>query len=118
MTRSRITGEQIVDADVLSEAEHDAWVHRNLVCSGTITFEDDTETLMSGTGDIRCGGVYVDGSPITTSGYTGAIPVVSSVTTAGIATNLLLNFENGVLTSYSGTGQTQIEIPESTLSLG
>ena len=136
MARSRITGEQIVDADVLSEAEHDAWIHRNLVCSGTITFED-TEVMVSGSGDIYCkdlhtennsiyigetkisttveGGLLVDDAPVqaeaTVSGFSGSIPVITDITVSGsnnIATKIYLVFENGLLTTYSGGGIIEI----------
>jgi hypothetical protein len=143
MARTRITGSQIVDADVLSEAEHDAWVHTNLVCSGTVNIQD-APVMLSGTGDIYYKDAYgestylgdtklssnaerellVDGIPVVTtatiSGYTGAIPVITSVSFSGAeyvppsgdevnisfeegtATQMHLVFQNGILTTYSG----------------
>lgn len=52
MARSQITEAQIRDEDNMSEAEHDAWVHINLVCSGTVIV--DSPVMLSGTGDVYC----------------------------------------------------------------
>lgn len=142
MARSRITEEQIVDEAVLSEEEHDAWVHRNLVCSGTITIQD-APVMISGSGDIYCkdlhtednsiylgttklsagvgGNILVNDSPITaeaeTTGYTGSVPIVTSITAQGLVSNSYLIFENGVMTTVSGASDTQITIPDSLLSI-
>lgn len=140
MARSRITEEQIVDEDVLSEAEHDAWVHKNLVCSGTVTI--DAPVMVSGSGDIYCkdlytednsiylgttklsaadGNILIDDAPLTaeaeTTGYTGAVPIVTGITTQGLVSNSYLIFENGVMTTVSGAPDTQIIIPDSLLSI-
>ena len=123
MTRSLIAGNQMVDADVLSEAEHDAWIHKNLVCSGTVTIED-AAVMISGTGDIHCtdlyvddtklssdgsGGLLINDSPITstaiTTGYTGTIPIITNITVSGIAYKSYLIFEDGLLTTVSGNEQ-------------
>lgn len=142
MARSRISGEQIIDEDVLSEDEHDAWVHKNLVCSGTITI-NDAPVMISGSGDIYCkdlhtennsvyigetklssdggGNIYVDNSPITAivtvSGFTGAVPFVSSITEGGVVTNSYLVFDHGIMTTVSGGTPTQIPVPDSLLSI-
>ena len=74
MARSLLREAQIRDEDNMSEAEHDAWVHINLVCSGTVTVEN-APVMLSGTGDIYCnelhtttGGYATTGELITTSG--------------------------------------------------
>jgi hypothetical protein len=141
MARSRISGEQIIDEDVLSEEEHDAWVHKNLVCSGTVTI--DAPVMISGSGDVYCkdlhtadnsiylgttklsadvgGNILIDDAPLTaeaeTTGYTGAVPIVSSISVTGEVTNNYLVFENGVLTTVSGGTPTQIPVPDSLLSI-
>ena len=141
MARSRISGEQIIDEDVLSEEEHDAWVHRNLVCSGTVTI--DAPVMISGSGDIYCkdlytaensiylgttklsadagGNILIDNSPLTaeavTTGYTGSVPIVTSITPQGVVSNSYLIFEDGVMTTVSGAPNTQITIPDSLLSI-
>jgi phage baseplate assembly protein gpV len=134
MARSRITGDQIVDEDVLSEEEHDSWIHRNLVCSGTINIPD-TPVMISGTGDIYCkdlyasndsiylgdtklsveagtGNILVDDSPITaeadTTGYTGTVSVITDLTEVGIATKKYFIYEDGLLTTVSGNEQVEL----------
>jgi len=62
MARSLIREGQIRDEDNLSEAEHDAWIHVNLVTSGTLDYQDGT---ISGTGDVYAGSYYGDGSNLT-----------------------------------------------------
>lgn len=116
MARSRITGEQIVDEDVLSEDEHDSWVHRNLVCSGTVTFTD-TPVMVSGSGDVYCKKLHAEEGSSSTVGYSGAIPIVTSVTAAGVVNNSYLIFEDGVMTTVSGGTPTQIMIPSGLLSI-
>lgn len=132
MPRSRISEDQIKDVDNMSETEHDAWTHVNLVCSGTVTI--DAPVMVSGAGDIYCkdlhtednsiyigstklsasesGSILIDDEPLTaeaeTVGYTGAVPIVSSVTTSGIVNNSYLIYENGLLTTVSGAAQTEI----------
>ena len=59
MARSLLRASQLRDEDVMEEAEHDAWVHVNLVTSGTVNFQDGT---ISGTGDIYATTLYGDGS--------------------------------------------------------
>lgn len=59
MTRARLRANQILDADVLTEAEHASLVHQNLTTSGTLNFQDGT---ISGTGDVYATTYYGDGS--------------------------------------------------------
>ena len=61
MPRSRLREDQIRDADVLTEAEHDALIHENLTTSGILNFQDGT---ISGTGNIHADSFYGDGSNI------------------------------------------------------
>ena len=142
MARSRIAGNQIVDEDVLSEEEHDSWIHTNLVCSGTVTIQD-APVMISGSGDIYCkdlhaesdsiyigetklstdtgNNILVNDSPITAivtvSGYTGSIPFVSSIEEDGTVHNNYLVFEHGILTTVSGGQATSIPVPDSLLSI-
>ena len=69
MARSLLRASQLRDEDVMEEAEHDAWVHVNLVTSGTLNFQDGT---ISGTGDIYATTLYGDGSNL--SGVGGGNP--------------------------------------------
>ena len=62
MARALLRADQMRDADVLTEAEHAAWVHVDLVTSGTLNFQDGT---ISGTGDIYATTFYGDGSQLT-----------------------------------------------------
>ena len=62
MARSLIREHQIRDEDNMSEAEHDAWIHVNLVTSGTVNFQDGT---ISGTGDVYATTYYGSGSELT-----------------------------------------------------
>ena len=61
MARSLLRASQLRDEDVMEEAEHDAWVHVNLVTSGTVNFQDGT---ISGTGDVYATTFYGDGSQL------------------------------------------------------
>lgn len=49
MARAKIRANQILDADLLTEAEHYSLVHQNLTTSGVLNFQDGT---ISGTGNI------------------------------------------------------------------
>jgi hypothetical protein len=63
MVRSLIREAQIRDVDNMSETEHDAWVHVDLVTSGTVDFQDGT---ISGTGAIYADALYSAGEAMYT----------------------------------------------------
>ena len=70
MVRSLLRASQLRDEDVMEEAEHDAWVHVDLVTSGTLNFQDGT---ISGTGSIYADTLYSSGEAIYTQSEVNAL---------------------------------------------
>jgi len=97
MARSLLRAAQLRDEDVMEEAEHDAWVHVNLVTSGTVNFQDGT---ISGTGDVYAGSYHGDGSNLTgiehpTTTLSGVITNETYETATSTATDTItLDFDH------------------------
>jgi len=70
MARALLRADQMRDADVLTESEHDNEVHVNLVTSGTLNFQDGT---ISGTGSIYADALYGNGEALYTQAEVDAL---------------------------------------------
>jgi hypothetical protein len=85
MARSKFRETQMLDADVLTEAEHASAVHTNLVVSGTLTVGTD-------------------------EGFTGDINIVTGITVSGVVSNATLSFSSGVLVDYTEQEDTYVPV--------
>jgi hypothetical protein len=64
MARARLRTSQFRDADVMSEAEHDSWIHINTVVSGALTLSGTSgkiDLTTNGT-DLLVNGAAISGS--------------------------------------------------------